>query len=375
MTSSTVTVSNSLQLAAAVKAAATSKTPETIILEAGTYSKLNMYDLNPSATVTIESASTNNKALIQGLEANESSNFTFTNINFTNAPGQVGGFVASSAYGKNMNFYNDSFSGSPTGSYTTAANVGLYIGESTNSTVSNSQFQYVNNGIGEVNNTSVKIASNSFSNLYGDGIDNGGSSNVSILSNSFTNMHIESADLQHSDCIQFWTSGEKTAGSNITISGNTYTMGNGQAVQGIFMTDQVGDLTYSNVTIENNDLVGTGWNGLTLQHVANAVVENNTLQTISGTDQISRLTLDGGVSGVVENNKVGQLINVNGNTATVGGNTVLAAINPLTAAQALVTGMASITSSATSATALPLPQLAAYNAYLAAHPLTLAKAA
>ena len=109
--SSTVTVSNSLQLAAALKAAAKATTAETILLEPGVYSKLSGYELNPTATVTIESANASNKAVVQGLELNNSSNFTFSNISFTSTPGQVGGYVASSAYGKNVNFYNDSFSG------------------------------------------------------------------------------------------------------------------------------------------------------------------------------------------------------------------------------------------------------------------------
>ena len=187
-------------------------------------------------------------------------------------------------------------------------------------------------------------------------------------------MQIDKSDAQHSDCIQFWTSGETTAGSNITISGNTYNIGSGNAVQGIFMTDQVGDLTYSNVTIENNDMVGTGWNGITLQHVSGALVENNTLQTVASTDQTSRLTLDGGVSGVVQNNRVGQLINQNGNTAAVSGTTNLSAISLTSAAQTLVSSMASMVSTAAAGTAVPLPQLAAYNAYLAAHPIAVAKA-
>jgi hypothetical protein len=373
--STTVTVSNSLQLAAALTAAKKTTTPETILLDPGTYSKVSMYEYNPAANVTIESASSTNKAVIQGLAINDSSNFTFENIAFTSVPGQNAGYVASAAYDKNVNFYNDSFIGPASSSYASAPNLGLYVSYSNNTVISGSIFQYVQNGVADVGDNNTTISSNSFSNIYGDGIDNADTSNVSILSNSFTNMHIDNSDAQHSDCIQFWTTGQTNAGSNITIEGNNYAIGTGNPVQGIFITDPVGDMTYTNVTVENNDLVGTGWNGITLQHVANAVVENNILQTVTGTGQISRLTLDGGVSGLVENNKIGQLINVNGNTATVSGNTTLAAISPLTAAQALVTGMASITSSATAATAVPLPQLAAYNAYLAAHPVTLAKAA
>ena len=360
-------------MAAALKAAATTKTAETILLEGGTYSGFNVYNDKPTANVTIESASSSNKAVIEGLSINNSANYTFNDLHIYHTSGYVTGEIATSYYSNNISFTNDNFIGKTSSSYKSAPNVGLQISDSTNSVISGSTFQYVSNGVADTNNNIITISNNNFSDLFGDGIDNAGTSNVKLLSNSFTSLHIDSADAQHSDAIQFWTSGETTAGSNITISGNTYTIGSGSAAQGIFMTDQVGDLTYKNVTIENNDLVGTGWNGITLQHVSGALVENNTLQSVSSTGQVSRLTLDGGVSGLVKGNKIGQLINQNGNSATVSGNTILPAISQTGAAQSLVSGMASIVSSASAATALPNPQLAAYNAYLAAHPVSLAK--
>jgi hypothetical protein len=371
--STTVTVSNSLQLAAALKAAATATAPETIILEAGTYSKVTMYNYNPKANITVESASSSNKAVVQGLQVSDSSNFTFNNIGFTSAPGQTAP-VASSALDTNVNFTNDSFTGPISNSYASAPAEGLYVRTSTNTVVSGSTFQYVQNGVLEESNNNISVSSNNFSNLFGDGIDNAASSNVTLQNNSFTNIHIDSADTQHSDCIQFWTSGQTTAGSNITISGNSYSIGTGAASQGIFMTNQVAGLAYSNVTIENNDLVGTSWNGMTLQDISNALVENNTLQTVSDTGMTSRLTLDGGVSGLIENNRIGQLLNQNGNTATVSGNTTLPSIPLSLAAQALVSGMASLASSASPGATLPVGALPASNGHLASHPVSIPKA-
>jgi hypothetical protein len=372
--STTVTVSNSVQLAAAIKASATTKTPETILLQAGTYSVNCLLNYNPSANVTIQSANSSNKAVLEGLNIQHSSNFTFNDLTFTTLPGRPTGDMATGYYNNNVNFTNDSFIGQSATSYASAATYGLVIGDSTKSTVSNNTFEYVQNGIGEKENTGITMSNNSFANIYGDGIDNAASSNVNILNNSFTNLHIDNTDAQHSDAIQFWTSGEKTAGSNITIEGNTYNIGTGQASQGIFMTDQVGGLSYSNVTIENNDLVGTGWNGVTLQHVTNAVVQNNILQSVASTGQISRLTLDGGVSGLIQNNQIGQLININGNSATVSGNSTLPSIPLSLAAQALVSGMASIASSATAGTAVPSLQLATTNGFLAGHPIAIPQA-
>jgi parallel beta-helix repeat protein len=359
--STTITVSNSVELAAALKTAASTKTPETILLAGGTYSLNPLSNYNPSAGVTVESANSSNKAVIEGLSLGHSSNFTFNDLAFTTLPTKSTGEVAAADFNNNVNFTNDTFSGPVSKSYASAPSQGLVIIGSTNSTVSNSVFQYVQNGLTERENNGITISGDSFSNLFGDGIDNAASSNVTISQNSFTSLHIDSADSQHSDCIQFWTSGETTAGGNIKITGNTYTIGSGTAAQGIFISDQVGDLTYSNVTIENNDLVGTGWNGITLQHVSGATVENNTLQSVISTGQTSRLSLDGGVSGLIENNKIGQMITEGVNTATVSGNTILAAINPNPtgkgAALAFASGMASLVSSSSAAATVTQSEL------------------
>lgn len=375
MTSSTVTVSNSVQLAAALKAASTTKTAETIVLAAGTYSALSFSGYNPSANVTIESASATNKAVIDGLNISKSSNFTFQNLTFTDPSGSTG-IIATSSSNNNVTFSSDAFVGTATTTESTVPFEGLSTSGSTNTTISNCTFQYLENGIGDAQNNGITISSNSFSDMYGDGIDNAGSSNVKILTNNFTNMALGTTE--HPDCIQFWTTNQTTAGSNITIDGNTYSIGSGNAAQGIFISDQKDDLTYQNVTIENNVMVGTGWNGITLEDASNVLVENNTLQSVTSTGQLSRITVAGGVSGVIEDNKIGQLVteSISGraNTATITNNPILASINPTAAATALVSSMASVTSSATAATAVPLPQLAAYNAYLAAHPIAVAKA-
>jgi hypothetical protein len=230
----------------------------------------------------------------------------------------------------------------------------------------------VQNGVAEEGDNNISISHNTFSDIFGDGIDNTASSNVKLTGNTFTTMHMDNSDGQHSDAIQFWTSAGQAAGSNITISGNTYNIGQGNPVQGIFMTSPTGQ-KYSNVAIENNVMVGTNWNGLTLQDVSGAVVENNTLQSVSGTGFVSRLTLQGGVSGLIENNKIGGIVNEGVNSVTISGNTTLADIS-LSAARALVSGMASVTSSSGAATAASTAQAAQYAAYVAAHAVSAPKA-
>jgi hypothetical protein len=372
--STTVTVSNSLQLTAALKAAATTTTPETILLAAGTYSALTIWKFNPSANVTIESANAGSKAVIDSVNVNNSSNITFNDLTLTTNPSKPTGNIAYSDLDQNVNFTSDNFVGRVSNNYSSEPTYGLVVRDSTNTILSGSQFQYVQGGVANVENNGITVSGNSFSNIFGDAIDNAASWNVKLLNNSATNLHIDPADPQHSDAIQFWTSGETSAGGNITISGNSYNIGSGGPAQGIFITDPVGSLTYQNVTIENNDLVGTGWNGITLQHVSNALVENNILQSVSSTGQTSRLTLDGGVSGLVENNQIGQLIRLGSNSATITGNTILPPIALSAAAQALASGIASIASTAHPGTVVPSLQLATSDAFLAGHPISVPQA-
>ncbi len=91
----------------------------------------------------------------------------------------------------------------------------------------------------------------------------------------------------HPDAIQFLTTGTTAASHDINITGNLITRGTGDAVQGIFMRDEVGTLPYANVNIDNNMLVGTGYNGITVLGGKTVAVTNNTLDSLPGDTNVT----------------------------------------------------------------------------------------
>jgi parallel beta-helix repeat protein len=351
----TLIVSNSAQLVADLQAANKATTAEIIELEPGTYAPVDTWGIDATHGVTVESANSANQAVLQSLDIGKSANITFTNLTFSNASTNSASALALSLYNSKVDFTNDKFTGSSNVTLANSASFGVTVEYSTDTTITGSTFEYLHNGVAEVDNNGVTVSDNSFAWMYDDGVDNAGSSNVTITKNTFTDMHPDADDPGHPDLIQFWTVGQSTAGSNIVIEDNSYVRGSGGAVQGIFMRDEVGGLTYSNVTIEDNTFDGTQWNGIFVNDATGVTIEGNTLQSYASGGETSRLVLDN-VSGTIDGNHYGALVEEGANHVSMSQDTILPAISggasssasPITgggtssSAIALVSAMASL---------------------------------
>ena len=108
-----------------------------------------------------------------------------------------------------------------------------------------------------------------------DGVRGGGSSWVTISGNTFTNFH--KIAYAHNDAIQFWTSGTTASVHDLVITNNTITQGSGDAVQGIFMNNEMG-FTYEKVTITGNAIIGPGYHGITVEKANNITIEGNLIE-------------------------------------------------------------------------------------------------
>ena len=301
--SSTITVSNASQLQTAL---ASAHSGETILLAPGNYGSLTIYERNfTGGSVTIAAASSSQSSVLTGLHVNQSSGFVFSGI-------ELNGSSATAAYSNTVTNSSDiTFT-----NLTVHGNLssgGIEIQNSSEIAVLNSNFHNLANGIGELNNTNINISGNAFSYVEGDGIDNAGVTGVSITNNTFTDFYGGSSS-SHPDAIQFWTTGTNHSSSDININNNTITIGSGAQIQGVFMTDQIGNLPYENVNIAGNTIVGESWNGITVNHAQSLTVSDN--EVIGLTD--SGLTLQAQTSfGVAASSGIG-LTNVN--DATLAGN-------------------------------------------------------
>src|SRR3546814_18292453 len=67
-----------------------------------------------------------------------------------------------------------------------------------------------------------------------------------------------------------------------SVSDNLIVRGDGEGAQGIFLRDQLGHLPYEHVTISNNAIAGTGYNGIRVIRAKHLTVTGNELATEVG---------------------------------------------------------------------------------------------
>ena len=265
-----VTVSSAAQLSSALKVATSG---ETILLSTGNYGALNFSGMKfTGAGVTIAAASSTADAVITSMHISNSSGITLSGLDLNGASStqpwafQIGNSSDITLTGLKV--------------HATTKISGLMLQNNTNVSISNSTFSNLADAIADMNNNGVSISNNHFSNIGGDGIDNGGTSNVSISNNTFTDF-LGGTATQHPDAIQFWTTNTTQSASNITVSNNTISVGSGAQIQGILISDQVGNLPYHNVTITGNTITGEMYDGILVQDAQNVVANNNIVTGLS----------------------------------------------------------------------------------------------
>lgn len=285
-TGATIHVSNAAELTAALKSA---KGGETILLKAGTYDPVALKGIMPGSNVTIASADPANQAVLTGLVFRDSANITVRNLDlFDKDPATTSDFRIQN--GTNISFDHVKV-------YSLEGDAGhsaqpFIVRDSTNVSISNSEFTNARYGISLLNNNGITIDNNYFHELRTDGVRAGGNSNVTITDNYFTDFRPANGD--HADAIQFWTTNTTTSAKNILISGNAIVRGEGGAIQGIFMNDETGKLPYQNVVIENNLAVGTLYHGIKVAAAANLSVTGNTVAGMPG--QLSWISVPAGTT-------------------------------------------------------------------------------
>ena len=280
---SEITVNNTQELSAALKAA---QDGDVISLTAGSYSGLDVSRLNFSTGVTITSADPSHLAVLTNFDISASSGLHFANLEFhaTGAGGNYWGFNVNNS--SNISFDHLSVHGSLDGNPQDDPE-GIGILGSSNISITNSEFQQLFRGIAFGNTSGVTISGNSFHDLRTTGVMGAQASDVKILDNTFKNFKLVTGD--HPDAIQFLTSATTAASHDITISGNVIDRGAGDGIQGIFLRDELGSLPYDHVTISDNLLIGTGYNGIAVLGGKDLMITGNTLVSYSGSSTVNWL--------------------------------------------------------------------------------------
>lgn len=278
----TINVGTTSALNSALKAA---KAGDTILLSSGTYT-INVSKLAMAGMVTIASADADRPAVVTSLSVNDSSGFTFRDLDLSAGTG-AGNNPFTVAASQNIHFSGLSVHGSLDGKPQNDVN-GFLIRESKNISITDSEFQDLGYGISHLNSDTVTIADSEFHHLQFDGVRGGGSSNVTITRNFFHDFFPSSGD--HPDAIQFWTTNTTTIARNLVITDNAFLRGAGAPTQGIFFRDQVGNLPYEKVVITGNVMAGATYNGIMVNHARDVTVTDNLVQGF--TDRKSWIRLE-----------------------------------------------------------------------------------
>jgi len=306
------TVSDASTLNAMLKLA---QPGDTFALTPGTYSGVLINSLSLGG-VTITSANSLAPATITDLYVLNSSGVTFSQLELQ-ANASLGDNPFRVTNSQDIHFDHLNVHGSLDNNAQDDV-IGFLIRTSQNISVTNSEFQQLEDAIQQLDNNGITFSGNTFHDLRTDGIRGGGSSNVTIADNTFRDFHSIAGD--HADAIQFWTTNTTAPTHDITITGNLFLRGSGDVAQGIFLRDEVGGLPFSHVTITGNTLIGTMFNGITIDDGNDVTITNNNVQGF--TDEKSWIRVDNSTNYTVSGNSANDYL-LNSKSAPMPGNVTL----------------------------------------------------
>lgn len=290
----TITVSNNSELLDALQNV---DGATTILLNSGEYGALDLNVAkqpftNFSETVTIKSADPNDTAVFSGATLSGVENLTFdtVKINYeaaTGAPDWTQVFQINSS--NNIKIVNSIFDGDIAEGTNSAADGygaghGLSVKDSTNITVSDSEFfNWKRAGtFSDVDN--LLVDNNNVHNIRSDGFDFANADNVIIEKNYFHDFKKSPESGDHMDMIQFWTNQTDSPSVNVIIRENVLDSGIGDATQSIFMRNDMVDrglagpeMYYQNILIENNLIYNAHMHGITVGETNGLIIRNNTI--------------------------------------------------------------------------------------------------
>jgi Ca2+-binding RTX toxin-like protein len=273
---------------------------DTISLASGTYAGVLLQNINPTGAITITSADTSHPAVLTDLNLVGSSNIGLSNLTLLTGNDTTWyHFVVNGS--SNVTMSHILFDGP--GMTPLQDTTGLLVRNSSDISITNSEFKNVVFGVCFLDNTRITVSDSYFHDLRSDGIRGGGNSQIVYTNNFFTDFHPNAID--HPDAIQLWTTNETTAMSDVLISGNVMVRGTtGAPFQGVFIRDDAGLLHFSNVTVKDNILLGGHYNGMTFDGVNNGLVTGNVVVGFPDQESWIRTLNDG------------SLLDVHGNTAS-----------------------------------------------------------
>jgi Ca2+-binding RTX toxin-like protein len=254
--------------------------------------------------VTIASADLLHPAVITALNVSSSSGLAFRDLELrADRAGGDNAFRVSGSH--DVSFTRLDVHGSLDGDPSNDVS-GFLVRTSSNISLTDSEFRELSFAFEHLDTDHLTLSGNEFHNLRSDGIRGGGSSFITITGNRFHDFHPIAAD--HPDAIQFWTSNTTTNAHDILVANNLIYRGDGQQMQGVFISDEVAGVYYEHVLVEGNLISGGLFHGITVASAFDVTVRGNIVQGFL--DNKSWIRLEN-VDGATVSNNQANLVTTN----------------------------------------------------------------
>ncbi|MET3528123.1 calcium-binding protein [Phenylobacterium koreense] len=293
---SNITVNSADALNLAIKSA---QAGDVIMLAPGVYSGVSIDGIKIEGSISIQSADASNLAVLTDFNISNSSGINLKNLELSNA-GSAKDWGWQIAGSKDIHLegldVHGTLDGDPQNDHQ-----GIRISFSDNVSISNSEFHELYRAIAESDSKNITIKDNEFHDIARTGVMNANSQGVVISGNRFTDFYPKPGD--HMDAISFHQMGETNTASDILISGNLITRGDGEKTQGIFFRDTTGESAFHNIKIYDNLIVGMGSNGIYVNGAEDVDLKGNTVISYEGKENISWILLQNTIGSNVANNE------------------------------------------------------------------------
>ncbi|MZR29691.1 LamG-like jellyroll fold domain-containing protein [Sneathiella litorea] len=310
MANTTITVSNSAELSAALNSATGG---ETIVLNSGYYGDLSVYNADFNSEVTVISANPDNMAVFETITVNNSANLTFDSIEVdfnptVNTYSHESSLLISNS--SDITVRNSHIEGDVATQNGVGSVAGYPVGRgvtaeySQNITFENNDISYFQKGIILIEAENIDILNNSIENLRLSHIAGADVHDVTIDGNylgAVTPYNYGGAG-DHGDYIHFWiNTGQSQNSSDINITNNFFAEAEGDRMMGVYLEDHWGEsASFEDVVIDNNVFHLADHQSILVEGAQGIDITNNTMLQSSGApNDAPGVVLSLGVSGAV----------------------------------------------------------------------------
>lgn len=297
-----IIVANSAGLSAAIAAA---KAGDTIKLAPGNYGDVDIRSKIFASDVTIKSLDANNPAEFRSLFVYKSAGINFDDIDVNFTPTATTTTATSAVRitsSQDISFTNGDVQGGPaiTGVLQTADDtdatgnvIGLPTARainlewSTDIRVQGNDVSGFHKGIVLYQSSRVEIRDNEIQDVRTGTISGSQVNDLIIDGNTLSSSHPWNWGAgDHADFIHLWTDLKQTGpSSNITITNNHISQGDGVAILGIYLDDNGNNLGFKNVNISDNVILNGNAQGIRLENTFDSKIQENVFLQTSGTSK------------------------------------------------------------------------------------------